>query len=942
MKYLFSFLLIFCALLPAQAQTTYTIKGAVTDTLNNARLYRASVVLVRNTDTVIETFTRTASDGSFSLAVPKTGKYTLQISFPSFAEYVEVINVKKQVTDLGTVAMVSKEHLLQEFVLTKNIAAIKIKGDTTEYMADSFKVKENATVEDLLKKLPGIQVDKNGQITAQGETVQKVLVDGEEFFSDDPKVVTKGLAANAVEKVQVYNKKSEQAEFTGIDDGLKTKTINLELKEDKKKGYFGKLDAGAGTDGYFQEQAMINAFKAKRQVSAFGIASNTDKVGLGWTDRNKYSSGNGTTEITEDGGMMTYYTDNGENDFGGWDGKYSGEGLPKTWTGGLHYADKWDADKNHITGNYRYAQQNVEIDGNNIQQYTRSGDTSNVNQQHKNQFSKGEKHAIDFMYERKLDSSSTLKINVDAGQKNNQTASDYVTNSTLLYGDYIDTLNRNKRHITSNTDGRFFNSDLIYRKKFAKKGRTLSIDVKENYKENNSDGYLNSLTDIYKDIKTGNRDTTYINQSKINKSTTTAFSGKATYTEPLSKITFLELDYGATINNSQSSNLSYNLGSTNKYDNLDSTFSSNYKYNIFSNTAGANLRFVIKKVNFSFGTDVSDAQYVQTNYLLKDATRKYGYQNFYPKASFKYKISNQSSFNISYNGSTEQPTINQVAPLAQNTDPTNITKGNTNLRQEFNNNIYFQANDYKVLTNRYFYMGGNIQFTNDAISTARTTVNGINTTQYINVDGNKSANSYMGYGYKLKKLDVRLGGNLNLNVNHVVNYVNGQKNESNNNSYTLGLDVTRYKDEKFDISVNPSVTYNDNKATISTYSSNYWNGKLEVSGTFQLPKKFDLGTNADFIFRQKTTVFTENNNIIKWNAWVGKKFLEKGQLEVRLIVYDILNQNIGYSRYANAGVITQNDYNTIRRYGMVNLIWNFTHTPAGAPKQQGETIIIKQ
>src|SRR5206468_11006586 len=140
-----------------------------------------------------------------------------------------------ETTDLGTLPMVSKTHLLQEFVLHQQVAAIKIKGDTTEYMADSFKVKENATVEDLLKKLPGIQVDKNGQITAQGETVQKILVDGEEFFSDDPKVVTQGLQANAVEKVQVFDKKSDQAAFTGIDDGDKIKTINLSLKEDKKK-----------------------------------------------------------------------------------------------------------------------------------------------------------------------------------------------------------------------------------------------------------------------------------------------------------------------------------------------------------------------------------------------------------------------------------------------------------------------------------------------------------------------------------------------------------------------------------------------------------------------------------------------------------------------------------------------------------------------------------
>ncbi len=212
----------------------------------------ASVVLFNAKDSVIMAFTRTDSTGHFTLSTDNAGKYIVRITFPSFADYVDPVTISKSNTDLGLIAMLSKEHLLKEFVLTKQISAIKIKGDTTEYVADSFKVKANANVEDLLKRLPGIEVDKNGQITAQGETVQKILVDGEEFFSDDPKVVTKGLQANVVDKVQVYDKKSDQAEFTGVDDGQKTKTINLQLKEDKKKGFFGKLDAGAGTDNYYQ------------------------------------------------------------------------------------------------------------------------------------------------------------------------------------------------------------------------------------------------------------------------------------------------------------------------------------------------------------------------------------------------------------------------------------------------------------------------------------------------------------------------------------------------------------------------------------------------------------------------------------------------------------------------------------------------------------------
>ncbi|NDC43069.1 MAG: TonB-dependent receptor, partial [Chitinophagia bacterium] len=295
--------------------------------------------------------------------------------------------------------------------INQQIAAIKIKGDTTEYVADSFATKQNATVEDLLKKLPGIQVDKNGKITAQGSEVKKILVDGEEFFSDDPKVVTKGLQANAVDKVQLFDKKSDQAEFTGIDDGEKTKTINLELKEDRKKGYFGKVDAGGGTGGYYQSQGMINKFRGKRQISAFGIMSNTDKAGLGWSDMDKFSGGN--NYIYSDDGDMMYTIGSGDQDFAGWNGKYEGEGLPKTWTGGMHYADKWQKDKFHLSANYRYARQNVEIAGTSTTQYVLPDNKGFVQQADKNQFSSNDRNGFDVLFECKTDSLSSIKISAD-------------------------------------------------------------------------------------------------------------------------------------------------------------------------------------------------------------------------------------------------------------------------------------------------------------------------------------------------------------------------------------------------------------------------------------------------------------------------------------------------------------------------------------------------
>jgi len=939
MRYLVTTLLLLCAAQYSIGQS-FTIRGIITDTLNSTPLHRASVVLVRTTDSVIETFTRSAPDGSFQVRVAKNGKYLLKVSFPSFADHLETINVKKSNIDLGVVPMISKERLLQEYVLTQQVAAIKIKGDTTEYMADSFKVKENATVEDLLKKLPGIQVDNNGNVTAQGETVQKILVDGEEFFSDDPKVVMKGLQANAVAKVQVYDKKSDQAEFTGIDDGQKQKTINLELKDEKKKGYFGKIDAGGGTDGFFQDQGMINAFRRKRQLSAFAIMSNTDKVGLGWQDNDKFGSGNGVTEISDDGGIVTTITSSSDDDFGGWNGKYNGQGFPKTWTGGVHYADKWNADKNHVTGNYRYAQQNVEVDGETTTQYVQGGDSSLINDQHKSQFSKGDRHGIDAMYEGRIDSNTTVKLTANAGLKSTETYSRYNTITTLLRGDNdSDILNTNDRIIRSNADAVFINADLLLRHKFKKKGRTLALDVKENYKDAKSDGTLESTVRV---------DTISIptDQHKTNSTNTLAFSGKVTYTEPLSKVAYVEANYGVTVNNSSSGNFSYNkiTGSNDYSTNPDSLFSSNYKYNILSNAAGLNFKFVYSKINFSFGGDISNADYVQTDLFHADsADRRYNFLNFFPRANFVYRIGKQTNLNFLYQGSTQQPSITQIQPLRQNTDPLNITEGNTSLTQEFIHKFNLRFNDFKILSGRYLWGNVNFNLVDNAISTSRTTTAGINRIKYVNVDGNYSGFAFMGYGMNLKKLDINIGVQVNGSLNHVNNFVDGMKNANDNMSFNFGPYISYTKTDKFELTLRPSATYLDNKSTISTFSTSYWMFNSDFEGTVFLPLKFEVGTSVDVMIRQNTPVFTTNNNVVRWNAYVSKKFLKKSQLELRASVFDILNQNIGYNRSAQASVITEDRYNTIKRYGMLSLIWNFSHTPAGAPQQpQGNMMIMRK
>ncbi|MCF8450971.1 MAG: outer membrane beta-barrel protein [Taibaiella sp.] len=907
------------------AQSVYQIKGTVADTLISSPLFLSSVVLLRSEDTVIETFTRANDTGAFTLQTSKPGKYLLQISRPGYAEYSDVITLTEPVTNLGTIAMLSKEHMLKEFVFTQQVAAIKIKGDTTEYMADSFNVKTGASVEDLLKKLPGIRVDKNGQITAQGETVQKVLVDGEEFFSDDPKVVTQGLQANTVEKVQVFDKKSDQALFTGIDDGEKTKTINLQLKENMKKGFFGKADAGGGSDGYFQEQLMANAFKGKRQAAVFGIASNTDKVGLGWQENDKYGGGS-ITEMGDDGSYTMY--SNNYDEFSGWDGTYRGDGLPKVWTGGAHFANKWKEDKQHLSGSYRYALQQVDATGSNSRLFTLGGDSTRINRENKYQFNTGERHKVNGLYEWKIDSTTSLKLIVNAGKKKSNISSRYLTETYNNVSGTDGNKTSNERNIRSLTNEQSLSTNLLLRKKFAKKGRTFSLDINQNYNDTKGTGQLGSKTYLSDITGTTIPDTARIDQRKVNNSNLLSFYSKATYTEPLSKAAFIEANYSVNINNNTALNSSYDkLPAASDYTVLRDSFSSNYRFNILTHRGGLSMKFVYKKLSYSFGSDISNASFLQTDMLHGDTSHRYNFINVFPKANFSYKMSKQTSINLSYNGNTKQPTIAQIQPLNQNTDPLNIVVGNPELKQEFTNRFGLRYNNYKVLSNSYTYAGITFTPVSNAISTAQYTDGALNTTRYINVDGNYSGNWYSGYSFQLKKPELKIQLSFDGNTSRTNNMINDQKNVNNNNSFGFGPTFSYEKENKYEFSWNPNATYNDNRSTVNSMTINYWVLENELMADVQITKDIDMGSTANIMLREQTVVFTDNNRIIKWNAYVSKKFLKKKDLMLKLSVFDILNQNLGFTRTAQGNMITQNSYNTIRRYGMLSLTWNFKYTP---------------
>ena len=882
-------------------------------------------MLLRKTDSIMVKYARTDQSGHFALKTVPKGNFIFMITYPKYADFVDEIQVKDSSDiDMHIISMILRSQLLQSVVVSAQKGAIHLKGDTTEFVADSFKVQQGATVEDLLKKLPGIQVDKNGQITAQGETVRHVLVDGEEFFGDDPTLVTQNLRADMVDKVQVFDKKNEQSAFMGIDDGQKDKTINLKLKDDKKNGYFGKLEGGIGTDGYYNYSAMFNMFKKKKKFATYGIASNTGKVGLNWQENNSYGQSFASNiDFDENSGFS--WTGNGD-DLDNWGGQYDGHGYPKVLTAGVHYNDKWSDDKNSANGNYKILQLDVDGTTQTNTQYILPDSFYYFNQ--KQAFhNEIVRNRLNGNYEYQFDSSSTIKLTADAGT-DHKTTNKTIDQESLA----SDSTKVNDSHQTNATDGMtsFVNSNILWRKKLAKKGRTVSVNIREAFKQNDESGYFYADNNFY---LSGIPSSQIVDQYKTYHDKNLALDSRITYSEPLSRSSAIVVNYGISIDNSSSNKSSYNKASDGKYTVPDSLFSNDYLYNVFTQKGGLDYHLAKKKLKFNIGSDVGFTNFKQTDVHQQLETRR-DFVNWYPRASMNYAFSQQSRLNFWYNGNTTQPTITQIQPIINNQNPLNIVVGNPDLRPQFNNNFSLSYNTFDPISNLYFNIRAGANYTLDAISSKSYTDSlGRNVTQSVNVDGTHSYNTGIYFGFKWKKPGINVNFYPNVRLNQYVNYVNGQLNNTNSSNYSMGMNLGKDAEKKYSFWLSGEATYTQSTSSIqSSINTRYWTYNIQPGFDIYLPLKFQVHSDCDINIRQKTSVFDNNTNVALWNAWIAKKFFKSESLQIRGIVNDLLDMNLGVDRTVNSNMISQNVYSTIQRYFMLSVIWNFNKAGTPAPK----------
>ncbi|MBI2282160.1 MAG: outer membrane beta-barrel protein [Bacteroidetes bacterium] len=890
-----------------------SLKGTITDTLNKQNLSSAVISVLRAKDSVLVKFTRTGATGHFELKNLATGNYILMVTYPSYADYVEKISVEAgKDRDFGKLPLITKANLLQEVIVRQRIGAIRVKGDTTEYKADSFHVSANADVQELLRKMPGIQVNSKGEITAQGEKVEKVLVDGEEFFSDDPAVVTKNLRADAVDKVQAFDKKSDQATFTGIDDGQKIKTLNIQLKEDKKKGYFGKVEAGTDFNKYRYGKILANAFKGKRKISGYLTTDNTKFESLNWNENQNYGGNtNMNTEITDDGGIMMW--SNGD--------EFSyGRGFPTSTTGGLHFSNKWNKDKHNSNNTYQYNNLDVtSVTTSKTQNIL--PDTSFTNSTSQNQVGSRNRHKFTSVYEWQIDSSSSLKIIARPSIVKSNNLTHYLGQSISEDGKVI---NASDRTTTSTDENKTLNGNIFWRKKFKKAGRTISWNTDLNFNDRAENTLLLAANSFYDAngtlVKQDN-----IDQLKVNKQNSSSVNSLLTYTEPLWKNTFLVLNYRLSLNRNDAERNTLSKNGAGKYENFVDTLSNHFIYNTTGHQGGFNIRYNVKKFNFAVGTGYGTSIYHLTD-IRKNTDRDVTFNNLVPSVSLNYTPKQQRSIRFNYNGSTRNPTLQQIQPILDNIDPLNITIGNPNLKQAFNHNFNFRASDYKVLKSRSMSFNMNYSFTDNAISNASTIDQyGRRVNQAINVSGTYNFNASVGYGFDIVP-SLNFGVNVGPSKNRYINMINGLRNETENNNINFSIYSGYWGDKWINFWLNLSANHVSSKSSIRPdVVTQYWtyNTYSNIQLKFKKQKLY-VDMNLEANIYQKTAAFANQQNMYNFSPSIRKVISKDDKWEAKLYVNDLFNQNRGINRSATSNFISETTNQTIQRYFLLSLIYNFS------------------
>ena len=903
MKKTYILFIVLCAIITSiHAQTgTGSVSGRIIDGETRDPLPAATIRILNPEDSTLVIGASSTTEGTFRIPV-NHGTYIAHISFVGYTHIFKdfTLSPSQPAVRLDTISLQESTILLDEAVVTAAASEIIVKGDTLEYNAAMYNVTEMAVVEDLLKKMTGVEIDQNGVIKVQGKEIKKIFVDGKEFFSDDPKIASKNLPARMVDKLQIIDNKSEMEKMTGFDDGEEEMIINLTVRPNMKQGTFGNAFAGYGSKERYEANVMVNHMRNSDQMTFMGGINNTNNAGS--SDLASAMGGGG-----------------GGRSRGG------GSGITTSGNTGFNFSKEL-SEKLEMGGNVRYGNSNTDARSKVYTQNLLSkGDTYEDQDNRSN--NRSESVNFDVRLQWKPDSLTTLVFRPNISFNSDESVEADVFSTTRIEGD---TVNYGNADYSSHGSGNNFGGSLNLNRRLEKPGRSISMGL--NVRSNNSEDKAMNISNTY---YTGNRADDLLDQRITNTNKSANWSGSVSYVEPLGKQNFLQFSYNYRQGSSESDKDTRTLDEKGNYTVFDTKYSKLNDNSSTNQDIGVNFRSRSEKYNYNVGFSIYPSTSKRKTFigdsLISDITQKV--TNYSPNAQFNYLWTRQKNLRFTYTGNTDQPSVNQISPVIDVSNPLNITYGNPDLKPAFLHRLNIRYQNSQPQQNRFYMLTGSFNYTLNAIVTSRFTdqETGRKENTYRNVNGNWDADMRFTTTQPFinKKFTVSSTSNASYRRNN--GFSNNEENVSKQINLSENLNFN-YNSDHFQFSIRGNISYNKVKNSLEGQQDReYFNYGSSANTTIYLP--YDINIQSDIRYSTNSGYadgFKQNETL--WNASLEKQILKQKNGLIRVKVYDILQQRSNIRRSVSSNYIRDTTTNTLTSYFIVHFVYRFNVFREGATR----------
>ena len=898
------------------------IFGDVKDTLNNQAKVNAVVMVVRLSDSVMLDFKRTDNQGRFFIDIPMD---TVEIIISHHKNDDKIIfffpSYNRLSLDLSNTILPEKSEMMNEVTIYAYKDPVFFRGDTLVFLADSFKTKENAVVEDLLKKLPGVEVDKNGTITSQGREINKVLVDGDEFFGNDPTIATKNLGAKSIESVEIYEEDNTDSDETAEET---IQVMDLRLKENAKNGYFGRASGASDfnltskiedptpnnlseSKPFYEGELLINRFKKDLKFSLFSLASNTPRANFGYGDIKRYG-------LSTDNG--NFFEDNDRKWWGGSDGLQN-NGIPETLKSGIFFSNKIN-EKIDVGFNYTYNESKLKVESNRNLQYVLADTNSTYVVKEDNIMNNTtEDHLINGRMKIKADSLTVIEILPSYTISKNRDTNNL--NNIFLFTDSSENSNSilNQNHKNDYTN---LSSEIRIKREFKKQDRLLKYSFK--YDESQNEEVQFNLTENYFFDTSMNNN---IDQNIFFNNNSKRFQSQFLFREPITKKWGIDIEHFYKINLGNQNMLTYNKDTTGEYSEEVRDFSNEFDNKKLTNRTGLYYVYRYKKDIIKIGSYIRNVQIENRDFEGNLITENLNFWDVLPKLMYRHKFSNSQRLKINYRTNSRQPSINQLQPVQNNSNPNQITVGNPDLKPDYSHRFNASYNHWKGLSGSFIWTSFDHRIIQNPFSNEITYDRGRTISRTVNLD---KTNSYSSLNFGGKSALGRSPLVLNFR-----NYTSYSKNNSiieniynTNTTLSQGNEISfEWDTDSLFFEIGTEISYSNPKNSISKikqepfFTYEYW-----LDAEVELPWNMMFWTESSYtINTQRSDGYNINFLII--NCGLEKRFTKKENIILSIEGNDIFNQNVIAQRQIQNNVIIDNMTTIISRYFLARLTYRFTN-----------------